>query len=633
MKHKKIKLNVIIYGLLSIFFIAILYLSSQTTDDIKEINEYNNIEILPVSLIERGMKAYGYSVFSGLDLEKFDADILGIVDIGYDKKLIMTKLYNNKWVEIGGISQGMSGSPVFIDGKLIGAVSSTFTWLKEPIAFLRPIEEMIDLLNKENREEDDNFPIDFIPLEKSMAEEFWKNENNQIYHSKYKKVLDNKPDNDSYTPTKIITPLIFTGFDNSVLNLIKDELTEYGFNAISGGTLSTQNLPENYDPELRPGDAVGLQLLRGDYNAYSIGTVTYRKDNKILIFGHQAFSMGNFDIPLFKGYIYTTVPIQAISFKYGSPLVEVGKATYDFYSGVVGEMGSYAKMIPINIKISNNDNICESNVEIVSDYLFFPNFLSATILQSILKVLPHNQEYSIEFDFNIKVKNLSNNKIDTVNLTNFISSTNSVPIIFTVAYNFIRPSCLLMRNYFAETEILSIEFEANIINNKHIGFIENILMYDNDVYPGKEIEVYVKISSEHKGDIIKSVKLEIPKHFKEDDKITINVSNRQTQYNYMLKKNPSIAKYKSYEELLKVLQAKKDNNELVVWVEKYENSLIIKGEELPGLPDSLYKILNSNNDKNMNYGNYIEPILEKAFKTNYLLSGLKQLTIKLNKGK
>lgn len=586
-------------------------------------------DIMPIAEVKRNMIGKGYSVFSGFELESFDAHILGVVDIGLGDKLIMTTLSNNSWVEDGGISQGMSGSPVYIDDKLIGAVAMTYKWSKEPIGFIRPIEEMLELdniskqINKSTKKN-----IRFIPLLQDTESKFWldyvfdKTNNNDI--------TDNE---NSTTPHKIQTPLIMSGFSDNTLSLLSDEFNKIGFNLINVGGIGSETSIDYQKKDLNAGDIVVMQFMRGDLNAYSIGTVSYRKDDKVLMFGHKAYSVGEIDIPIATGYVYTTVPSQQISFKYGAPVEEVGRAVFDFDSGVLGEIGSFAEMVPVSVDIKNiaEDKTSSYNFEMIHDHLFFPNLLVNGIIQSLASFIPAYQEHTVKFSCEMKVENKDTGEIDTVYAEDFVSSNTNQLLVFTSLFRIIQPAQFLMNNYYNDTRLISVDFDAEVDYKMQVMYIEDIIVPDNKIYAGKEIDVILKMSSKHQKHTYKTVKVKIPDNAKEGDRVLIGASSKKNQVLYYAKKSPGLFKFYDYESMIDVLNIEQDFNKLCVWVEGDSDGISFDENNMPDLPDAVLKILKQKDNSTFYTYGYTEPDSEVLFDTNYLVNSSKYLYINLEK--
>ncbi|HDS08923.1 MAG TPA: SpoIVB peptidase S55, partial [Firmicutes bacterium] len=272
-----------------------------------------NLNIFPnefmfIEEIKPGMKGYGKSVFSGTEIETFSVTILSVMDNfspGYD--IILAELSGNPYVEEGRVISGMSGSPVYINGKLIGAVAYAWSFSKRAIAGLTPIKDMLDLKTRKPRE----FNSDF----KLFGQHFPSSGDGLRY---------------------IQTPVTMSGFIPESLEDFKREFEEFGFIPVQSGGVGLFNLRVQ---TLVPGSPVAVQLVKGSMNISAIGTVTYVNSNEVYALGHPMFNGGPVAIPMATAYIHTTVTSIYSSFKMGSPISTVGTFLVDSRPGTYGELG------------------------------------------------------------------------------------------------------------------------------------------------------------------------------------------------------------------------------------------------------------------------------------------------------
>ena len=306
-------------------------------------------DFMNVSEIKSGMKGYGLSVFKGWESERFDVEIIDVVK-NFEPKgdVILARLKGNG-LEDSGVIAGMSGSPVYIDGKLIGAVAFAWAYAKEPLCGITPIGEMI--------REKDNINTDYKnPLS----------------------IKDNQLKN-------ISTPLFINGFTGEVRDYIKNyfenKLPDASYLVMNGGGGSSEFLPND---GLKGGDAVAVNMMDGDYLAQGIGTVTFVSNNDVYIFGHPMDLAGNTELPISRSYIYSVIPSINISFKLGSSSKPVGAVVYDGKNGVYCRLKKEAAMIPVDVKIKNNGSEYKYSFRTVDNRNYFPTLASGAVSSSIL---------------------------------------------------------------------------------------------------------------------------------------------------------------------------------------------------------------------------------------------------------
>ncbi|MGD8538787.1 MAG: SpoIVB peptidase S55 domain-containing protein, partial [Candidatus Aminicenantes bacterium] len=257
--------------------------------------------ILPVDQIEAGMKGKGRSVFLGDTIEEFDVEIVGVMRNIQPKKDLIVVRIGGPGIKEAGVIQGMSGSPIYIDGKLIGALSySLGAFVKEPLALVTPINEMMAIPKKEPAKS--SF-MPQIPIKKHLPlDELF-----SIYESYFYKDPTIINGDRSFTPISV--PLVFSGFSPRVFEKAKHFFSKLGFSpmsvSISGQSQEGITIP---DLNLKGGDSVGAQLVTGDLIMSGVGTVTHVDGNRVLAWGHPWFNLGTVGYTMTKANVMTIVP-------------------------------------------------------------------------------------------------------------------------------------------------------------------------------------------------------------------------------------------------------------------------------------------------------------------------------------
>ena len=288
-------------------------------------------EAMDTDEITPGMKGYGRTVFSGKQIESFDIEVLGVLrkwEAGND--MILIKMTGGP-LERTGIIAGMSGSPVYIDDKLVGAVSHGWSYSKDAIAGVTPIRAMMDVLeidrrnrNSAHRGNDNVWSTSLNRQDPDLVanlelygllrdDELLENTNSQHPY-----ILDLVP---------IQTPLIVSGFDHQSLARISPLFGKIGRFSLHSSS-GEDGVPADLN-NFMPGSAVAVEIIRGDLSASAIGTVTYRDGNDILAFGHPIIQIGNTDLPMATAVVHTVLASQDTSTKMASPgkIIEIGRAS------------------------------------------------------------------------------------------------------------------------------------------------------------------------------------------------------------------------------------------------------------------------------------------------------------------
>lgn len=276
----------------------------------------------PLEKVKPGMTGYGYTVFHGTKIEKFTVKVIAVMDSGYrHDRLILVKLGGSLLEQNGGLAAGMSGSPVYFQGKLAGAVSYGFENADPFLAFLTPIANMMDLMK-------DTETVGFQPF----------------IH-----------DNSLLKPVPVAVPVIVSGMGRRGYELVKQSLKDYGLTTVYSPSQYGINNVTNQKTTIRPGSAISVQMITGDYQIAALGTVTYIDGPKFLAFGHSFTNKGMVNYLAFNAYVFHTVRSRIMSFKLGAPIRLIGRITQDRNAGVYGKLGDGPDLISVTVTVKDSD--------------------------------------------------------------------------------------------------------------------------------------------------------------------------------------------------------------------------------------------------------------------------------------
>ncbi len=346
------------------------------------------VPTLPPSALFPGQRAVVRTVFAGDSVESFEAEIVGVMPGGRaEGDLILARALGER-VERTGIAQGMSGSPVYVDGKLIGALSSGWAFSKEPLFGITPIAEMLAVLDQpEGRPTGESpGPVGVDPAAASRA--------------RFREFNWSDADSAGALPMSarasshpwLALPLAVSGANPAAMTSIREMFEPQGFAVVPGGRDRAPARPgappitSASDATLAPGDAVAVDVLRGDLNFSAIGTVTWRDGDRVLIFGHPFFQSGEVRLPLSTARITTIMGSVNTSFKLGVSGTPVGTATQDRRAAVGGRLGVSPKLLPIRVTVRGaSPRLQHFAFESIDDRSLVPQLLSTTVLNSMLE--------------------------------------------------------------------------------------------------------------------------------------------------------------------------------------------------------------------------------------------------------
>ena len=360
--------------------------------------------IMNIDEIVPGMKGYGKTVFTGDRVGMFNVEVLGILRNWEAKSNMILIRMSGDPLEKSGIIAGMSGSPVYIDNRLIGAVAYGWSFAKEAIAGVTPINEMKStLLN--------------IPTEEkgiSLASADWElpsfPQNEKEPGSQITPLLSQElttGNSRNMKLTQILAPLVVSGVDSGVLQGMQTLFSAYGLYPVQGGNyvsvspLSGKGDSISEKAKLVPGASVAAILVKGDLSAAVVGTVTYVEGDNILAFGHPFLQTGTADLPMASAYVYAILTSQSNSVKMASPREIVGRIHQDRRAGIAGILGESSHMVPCRIEVEGSQNLVY-DFEIIDNKLLTPSLVLMAAQSAVLSTERRLGEKSV----NIKLSAL-----------------------------------------------------------------------------------------------------------------------------------------------------------------------------------------------------------------------------------
>ena len=364
-------------------------------------------EILPLQDVKPGMHAVAWTVFEGNTAEPVPVEIIGVWQnaMGPRQHVILAKMGGK--AERTGVAGGMSGSPVYVDGKLIGAVALRLSQFSpDAICGITPIESMLEIQDFDMSRPADARTPDKLPSAQPVAAVGMPSELvAQLVAAGGTAPLPSR----APLMTPIETPLVFSGFTAETLATYEPLLRQMGITPVQGGASAgtlTAKPAAGWEHALNPGEMVSGILVSGDMSTTGMGTVTYNDGKRILAFGHQFFDLGPIDMPIAKSEILTVLSSAYQPNKVGNATEVVGALRQDRHTGIMGELGAEAPVIPVHVKVrahGENDAVVKEkdlNFNIFVHQRWTPFLMSATLSNSLQQMNLYADEmtYSITAD-------------------------------------------------------------------------------------------------------------------------------------------------------------------------------------------------------------------------------------------
>jgi len=537
--------------------------------------------IMPLGQIKPGMKGKGRTVFSGTKIEEFDAEIIGIMANVQPKRNVILARLAGKGLESTGVISGMSGSPVYIDGRLIGAVAFSFAYAKEPIAGITPIEEML-ALDKTPLAPRAGLPAQ-VPLRENMSLE----DLSAAYQATFAARTSPASADQSVVPLGV--PMVFSGFSPWAFEKAKAFFAGAGFRPVRAGAAG-QALPltPSATASLQEGDAVGVQLLGGDLDISAVGTVTYVNGPKILAFGHPFYNLGAVDYAMTKPEILTVVSSLESSFKMAATGPVIGRISQDRTAGAFGEIGKMPELIPFNISVTEGPlDRKEYKLRLADDKFLTPAIVNMAV-SSLITAEERSYGYlSLDFDGDIYLDRGPSVHLEDLFSGNYDSSATSLSgLLAAVVY-------YLGNNEFRDVGIYRIDLNVRASEEPRLCNLEKVLLDKYEVSPGEKIEIKVYYRTLKAEAQVESVTFLAPA-LPAGTEFQIIVGDAATM------QQTERAQYhiqdfapRSLNQLIRILGNLRKNNRIYFKIIAPKPGLFLKGEEMPNLPPTLKSMFTS----------------------------------------
>jgi hypothetical protein len=586
---------------------------SDIKPDAKSTAAPRDSRFFPLEDLRPGMKGTAGTVFSGTEPQDFSVEILGVLP-GYPgprQSLIIAKLSGAN-VEKTGVFAGMSGSPVYIEGKLVGAIAFSFPFSKEPIAGITPIQQMIDIFSKGEA----------APELAKSAHEPRSVSFTELAATDWKPRLPKQSIGSSsliapvsagsrLVPlmgqqiTPIATPVVFGGISQESLAMFSPELMANGLLPVSGagGAAGITPMAKATEKTLTPGTSISVQLVRGDYSIAASGTVTFRDGNRIYAFGHPFLSLGASDMPMSETSVVTVIPNVNNSFKLSVPEAMMGSISQDRAVGVYGQLGHAPKMIPVKINLHTSRDRSETfTYEIANDPFLTPLLLNITVFNTIT-----SSERALG-DSTITIKGAINVQgQETIELDRRFSAANS-PIL--AAGSVAQPISSLLGSGFDDVTIEGVNLDITSTDTKYAATLERIALNKTEARRGETIEVQAYVRTESGKQFVQRIPVQIPEDATPGQLLVFVGDGGALQ-------EGSAAKAfvpQDLGQLVGAINKIKKSDRLYVKLFRITPGAVVGTSELPNLPPSVVATLNSDRSS----GGYTPTALSAVYEMELL---------------
>ena len=585
---------------------------------------------MPVSEVRTGMTGIGRTVFTGTRVEEFKAHILGVIEnvMGPQRNLILARLEGGPLAETGVIA-GMSGSPVYIDGRLIGAVSYALgSFSKEPIAGITPIDEMTTETSAASSVRPAaarvhvQWPIEPDALMAAFRRGLgW----NRAFADRPEDArfvdgarLDGVGGREVGTMLRpIATPLVMSGLEPGVADSIGSLLKDQGFlpvGARAGGR--SDDMP--YEGPLKPGDAVGITFVDGDFLLGGTGTVTHIDGDRVYAFGHPMYNLGPTEFPMTRAYVYTVLPSLFSSTKLSTTGETIGTLLQDRATAVAGRLGPGPSMIPVSMTLSSAraGSARTFKFDVVKDQLLSPLMTYAALLNTLFSYERQlgTATYAVKGQVVIRGH-------EPIVLDNMFSGDQSPLAASTYI---VGPLAAMMDNDYEKVDIASINLTMTSAEEPKTATLERVWLDDLRPRAGRTVPLKVLLKTYRGEDVLRTVPIAMPANATGSLTILVSDGQRLTQAETR-EARPALPR--SVPQLIRVLNKTRRNNAVYVKLLSADPGAVVKGELLSSLPPSVLSVLEADRSGGSFNPLYNATLGEWEIPTEQAVNGVRSLSV------
>jgi hypothetical protein len=533
---------------------------------------------IPVSQIHAGMRGVAYTVFEGVKPESMDVEVLGVLrnTNGPKGDVILVRLHGQK-VEYTGVVAGMSGSPVYLDGKLAGALAFRIgEFSKEPIAGVTPIADMLEINALDRSAAEESAAVK--PVENSAAGKTaspgessappGSSQNSVTGFANYLKPIE--------------TPLVFNGFSEQAIQLFAGELGSAGIVPVMGaGSVSNDKQPE----PVEAGSAVSAVLVRGDMNIEATCTVTYVDPQRLLACGHPLLQFGSVDLPMNKAQVLATLPSPLNAFKIVNTTEQVGTFVQDRHTGIMGLFNRQPEMIPITLNLHSSTGDKQFRYEVLNNPRLTPVALMVTVFNALHGVNEFGEEITYRLRGSIGVKGFP----DVTMRNMFAPSEGAQPAAMQAAVSLGERFSRIYDNPYNAAAIAGVNLDFDLVRERRWAHLESARTSVTEARPGEEIMLETVLAPYRGERIVQQIPVKIPTSASKGT-LRILVSDGET-LDRIGRSNPAFGRKLDLASTISLLNKEHSNNRVYVSLLEADPEARVADKVMPTLPISIMNVM------------------------------------------
>jgi hypothetical protein len=569
------------------------------------------VQVMPEDQVKAGMRGVAYTVFEGTKPEAMDVEILGVLRdmAGPQADVILARLHGNK-VEYTGVVAGMSGSPVYIDGKLVGAIAYRIgEFSKEPICGITPAASMleIDVMDKAPiTDVSHNVGVPKEAINRTSGPALPSAEDVQSGYANLLKPID--------------TPLVFSGFSQDTLRLFAKDFASAGVVPVMGaGSVSNDKQPE----PLEPGSAVSAILVRGDMNIAGTCTVTYLDDTHLLACGHPLLQSGNIDMPMTKATVLATLPSPQNSFKIVNTTESVGAFVQDRRAGIMGRFDRQPQMIPVTLTFHGVSHPKQFHYEVLNNAKITPAAMMATVFNAIQGMNEYGEDTTYRLAGDITVLGYPNLSVRNM----FAPADGSTPTAYQIAMSIGEHFSRIFENPYETPKIEGVELNFDLVPDRRSARLEAARTDITEARPGDEITIEALLRPYRGDSILRHIPVKIPTSTPRGT-LHILVSDGDT-LDKMHRVSGAMSHHLDLGSTIAMLNKEHTNSEVYVSLLEANPQAMVEDKVMPTLPLSVMNVMDGMRGSQDMIVVGESAVDEAATPVDYVVSGSQIITLNI----
>jgi hypothetical protein len=537
--------------------------------------------------LRAGMKGVGKTVMKGTKIETFQAEVLGVLkNTSPGRDMVICRLSGLN-LEKTGVIAGMSGSPVYVDNKLVGAVAYAWPYGKEPIAGITPFSQMHGFVEAfERRDVAEQGKPKRVGLRKPIVID-GKEFDTVTVSQGFDEAKPTAADGLWMMPLR--TPLSATGFTRHSLKMLAERCGKFGITPMQGGAASARIADEEKNAPLEPGSPLAVSMIRGDFDLSGIGTVTHVEGNRVYGWGHPFMSLGSCEFPLMTGYIVTVYPRQTVSFKMGAPLKPVGVINADVSTCIAGWLGRKVDMLPMRMTVALNPGSSARtfNVEIARQRSLMPMLVYTALSNSVDMEGELPEEMTAELQARVEIEGRA--PIVIKDTFSGFAGNRAPQALYSQVGAVVN---ILTQNPYKPVRIQRIECQTQVRPGRQTAEIESVELASDTYEPGDTVKATVFLRP-YKGERQRvTVALKLPLDLPEGPYVA-TLCDDFLNARLTMRDNPTLTNPTNLEQVFETVRVQTSvrRTNLVMRVPVTDAGVALRGKTLPHLPPSMVQIL------------------------------------------